>query len=37
MFNQLCRAATVKFQSTPFDCEWLAFDAFSDKMGYSVC
>jgi hypothetical protein len=36
MFNQLCRAATVKFQSTPFDCEWLAFDAFSDKMGYSV-
>ncbi len=33
----LVQSVTVKFQSAPFDCEWIAFDAFSDKLQYSVC
>ena len=34
--KELVQKATIKFQSTPYECEWLAFDAFSDKMQYSV-
>uniref|UniRef100_A0A7S1I2A2 Uncharacterized protein n=1 Tax=Eutreptiella gymnastica TaxID=73025 RepID=A0A7S1I2A2_9EUGL len=34
--KELARKMTIKFQSTPYECEWLAFDAFSDKMQYSV-
>eukprot|EP00667_Euglena_gracilis_P011772 EG_transcript_12038 len=34
--EQLARRVRVHFQSAPFECEWIAFDAFSDKTQYSV-
>jgi hypothetical protein len=32
----LVQNATVRFQSSPFDAEWIPFDAFSDRLQYSV-